>query len=333
MITHQDLENLIAKKITLSQSQIEQGAKSHNHIRELLGNKKDTDPLFPWLIDGDFLSGSYARGTKIHPLDDIDVMVVLDGTGISLIQNGQIANVAIRGSGDYGSPVNNLTNNWGYISSQKVLNSFRSALNTSYPNSKISKDGQAINVLLDSYDLGLDIVPCFHIIPRDNSKERYYIPAGGNNDFWIPTNPKIDNDICKTIDDLHGNKLKPVIRLIKYWNTTQNENRLRSYHVEVLAWLVFYTGYQNNFMIKEYPSAVQYFFRNITPYLQTICQDPTEVGEHIDRYLTPALRTLSLIKVQEAKEALALTALGLPLSIQPSLSSTWYKVFPDLKQI
>lgn len=331
-ITHQNLENLIAKKVTLSQPQIEQGATSHNRIRELLSNKKETDPSFPWLIEGDFLSGSYARGTKIYPLNDIDVMMVLDGTGLFLLQNGYAANVIVRGSGERGSPILSLTDERGYISSKMVLDAFRTALSDAYPNSKISKDGQAVNVWFDTYGLGLDIVPCVHILPQDGSKERYYIPEGGESTLWIPTNPKHDKEIGDYVDNLHGKKLKPVIKLIKYWNATQNQERLRSYHLEVLAWQVFYNGFKNNFVISDYPSAIRYFFQNVAPHLTAICPDPTTIGGNIDRYLGQATRTLSLLKIGEARTALAPTAFaGLLGSGQPS--STWHKVFPDLKQI
>jgi len=81
-------EKLLAK-IGVSQPQRSQGSISHKHIRELLDNKWQNDSSFPWLTDGDFLSGSYARGTKIHPLNDIDVMMVIDGTGLRAIEKGQ----------------------------------------------------------------------------------------------------------------------------------------------------------------------------------------------------------------------------------------------------
>ena len=76
------LQSILDNKINLSQSKISQGSISHNYIRDLLSNKSRNDTDFPWILDGDFLSGSYARGTKLSPLNDIDVMIVLDGTGL-----------------------------------------------------------------------------------------------------------------------------------------------------------------------------------------------------------------------------------------------------------
>ena len=67
---HTALNTLLNNHLTLSEAQISQGSKSHNYIRELLANKSGKDNSFPRLVDGDFLSGSYARSTKIFPLDD-----------------------------------------------------------------------------------------------------------------------------------------------------------------------------------------------------------------------------------------------------------------------
>lgn len=79
------LEKLLETHINISQAARSQGSTSHNYIRDVLKGKNDTNSLFPRLVDGDFLSGSYARGTKLKPLDDIDVMVVIDGSGLYVV--------------------------------------------------------------------------------------------------------------------------------------------------------------------------------------------------------------------------------------------------------
>ncbi len=295
---HQAFENFLAKTVNLSAAQISQGSKSHTHVRELLDNKWQNDSDFPWLVDGDFLSGSYARGTKIHPLDDIDIMIVLDGTGLFAISNGVQLNARVRGSGASGSPVMQHTDERGYISSAKILEVFREALKETYPNSEIKKDGQAVNVWLDSYQLGLDIVPCFHIQPNDGSQDFYYIPFGRGSTMWMTTNPKIDERISDFLDQKHDKKLKPVIKLLKYWNKEQNGGRLRSYHVEAVAWYVFNAHPEK---IRDYPSALKYFFTNAGGYLAAPCADPTKLGGHIDTYLTQEARAQTIQKIQEAQ--------------------------------
>ena len=172
------LQELLDKEINLSQGHVSQGSKSHIYIRDLLANKRTTDSTFPWLLDGDFLSGSYARGTKLHPLDDIDVMIILDGTG--LIPTGINTTHYVRGNFEgKNSPVHNYLGWDNLLNSHSVLEAFQKALAQSHPDSTIKKNGQAINIKLKSYNLGIDIVPCFHIKPLDATKQDfYYIPLG-----------------------------------------------------------------------------------------------------------------------------------------------------------
>lgn len=295
-------EKLLAEKINLSASHISEGAKSQNYIRGLLTNKSLEKNNLPWITDGDFLSGSYARGTKIYPLDDIDVMMVLDGTGLFPIQNGAQLDAVVRGGGVMGSPVHQHTNESGYISSIKILDVFKKHLQASYPDSEISKDGQAVNVWLDSKKLGLDIVPCFHILPSDGSQDFYYIPYGRGSDMWKTTNPKIDQLICDHLHLRFDKKLKPVIKLIKYWNQNYNNGRLRSYHLEAIVWYVFE---EHQSSITDYLSALKYFFANANNFLASPCPDPTRLGGEIDTYLDSASRRLSMQKIVETQQSLS----------------------------
>jgi hypothetical protein len=331
-MSHQALEKLLVNHINFTASQREQGSLSHTHIREILGNKADYDSAFPWLVNGDFLSGSYARGTKIYPLDDIDVMIVLDGEGLSVIEQGVIQDIEIRGSGIKGSPVSTMyipgTN---LISSQKVLQKFAESLKETYPKSEIKKDGQAVNVWLESYGLGIDIVPCFHLKPRDGSTEHYFIPEGGGSHGWVKTNPKLDNDLCDYLHEKHDKKLKHIIRLLKFWNVDQNGTRLKPYHLDVLIWKVFLA---HPGKITSYPEGIKYFFDNVVSHLSVECPDLWKLSGNVDSYLTPEIRQQILKKVREMQ-----TILSAPnpspnrgLLLPPtSLNSVvrWKKVFGD----
>ncbi len=301
MTLHQAFENLLEKSINLSPAQISQGSKSHTYVRDLLDNKWQTHNSFPWIVEGDFLSGSYGRGTKIYPLDDIDVMIVLDGHGLVPISGGVYLNAEVRGSGMAGSPITKHFDANGLVSSVSVMEVFRDALKDTFPSSEIKKDGQAVNVWLDSYGLGLDIVPCFHIVPRDGLQDFYYIPMGDRNTMWKITNPKIDQRISDALHARHDRKLKPVVKLLKYWNRTQNGDLIRSYHLEALAWYVFHAHPSK---ISDYATAMKYFFDNTPALLANYCNDPTGLGGYIDAYLTPEARQQSIQKIQQASRGI-----------------------------
>lgn len=312
-------------KIGVSQFQISRGSTSHQYVRGLLDNKWKNDSSFPWLTDGDFLSGSYARGTKIHPLDDIDVMMVIDGTGLFVVENGQQANAEVRGSGSVGSPVHTYTyGTTGLISSKMILEKFRDAIKEAYPNSSISKDGQAINVWLESYNMGIDIVPCFHVLPKDGTKEFYFIPQGGESHEWLKTNPKIDTEIVDGLDERHDKKFKSVVRLIKHWNEVHNNSRLKSYHLETIASCIFH-NHPNK--ITDYHTALQYFFNNAGSYVQNSCSDMTGIGGVIDSYLTLENRNLTLQKIEQVRQQIN-PKVGLLFQATNQLSG-WKKIYGD----
>lgn len=322
LIPESPFENLLANHGNVSISQISQGSRSQNYIRGLLANKSDSDPDFPRLIKGDFLSGSYARGTKIYPLDDIDVMLVIDGAGLFPIKNGQRWNAAIRESNKTDNPLLKQLEWDGLLSSRNILDHFKSALEQSHPSSKIAKDGQAINVQLSS-GIGVDIVPCFHIIPHDGSQDVYYIPVGHGSNGWMITNPKIDERISKALHDYHNEKLRPIIKLLKLWNVIFNANRLRSYHLETVAWYIFdkYPG-----KINHYGSALIYFFNTASSWFKINCPDITQLGGPIDLYLTQENRFLTLQRIGETQKILNETYV-LGLADEPRQMSGWRKIY------
>jgi hypothetical protein len=313
------LEELLDKQINLFQGHVSQGSTSHTYIRTLLGNRRTTDPSFPWLLDGDFLSGSYARGTKLHPLDDIDVMIVLDGTG--LIPTNISATHYVRSNAEGANgPVHNLLGIDNLLDSRVVLDTFHKSLKQSHTDSAIKKHGQAVNVKLSSYGLGIDIVPCFHIKPKNSSEQDfYYIPAGDGSASWLKTNPKIDATISDRLHNQHNKKLKSIIKLLKYWNREKNADRIRSYHLEAIAWYVFHN---HPSAVNSLSEGVKYFFDNARPYLESYLFEPTGFGKHIDANMTPEDRQLSLIALESAKAVLHLQGL------LPSIPS-WRKVFGD----
>lgn len=317
--------NLLERELTLNASHISQGSKSHNFIRDLLKNKSEEDTSFPRFVEGDFLSGSYARYTKIHPLDDIDVMMVIDGSGLVVIDAGVIRDFEVRGSGEDKNPVLQYLGMNRLLSSRKIMELFHSALQKSHPDSSIKKHGQAINVYLNSYEMGIDIVPCFHIIPRDGTQDFYYIPKGNDSDEWIKTNPKIDARISNEFHTKHNELFRGIIRLLKYWNKVFNAERLQSYHLETVAWTVFDT-YKGS--ISSIEDALAHFFLNSSSVLCIACPDRTKLGDPVDKYLSNTDRNLSIMKVDETINILK-SAYSHAQSNESIRLGAWKKIFGD----
>jgi hypothetical protein len=320
----QHLENLLTKHINFATGTVQQASRSQNYVRDVLLNRRETDVDFPWLVDGDFLSGSYARGTKIYPLDDIDILMILDGEGFFAWKGGVRLDAVVRGGGTPGTPVGRLTNEYGGISSARVLEAFREVLGETYPASEIRKDGQAVNVWLDSYGLGLDVVPAFHIVPRDGGRELYYIPQGAGSTQWISTNPKIDARISEQLHAKHGRLLKSIVKLLKYWNTEVNAARLRPYHLEVVIWRTF----DNHPGVISLEQGIRHFFDTAEGYIAGECKDITGVGEkNVDHDLDFSSRQATLASIRDCKAALTLASIQSALGMHDDAVKNWRKVF------
>lgn len=320
----QHLESLLAKHINFAPGTVQQASRSHTYLRDVLLNRRESDGDFPWLIDGDFLSGSYARGTKIHPLDDIDIMMILDGEGFFAWKNGVRLNATVRGGGVRGTPVERMTNEYGGINSARVLEVFRDALRVVYPGSEIRKDGQAINVWLDSYGLGLDVVPAFHIVSNDGGEDLYYIPQGSGSTQWISTNPKIDARISANLHERHSKLLKSIVKLLKYWNREMNAGRLRPYHLEATIWRVF----DQHPGVSTLEQGVRYFFDTAESHLAYECKDVTGIGEkNLDHDLGYEDRQATLVAVRSCKSALGMASVQSALGREDAAIQSWRSVF------
>lgn len=317
------LERLLDNEINLTQVQISQGSTSHTYIRDVLKNKSRTDPNFPWIMDS-FLTGSYARKTKLYPLDDIDVMVVIDGHSLFPTDAGSHVTTHYVAGDTQGinNPIHNHIRN-NNVSSEIIMELFQNALLETFPDATVIRhDGQAVNVRLVSYGLGIDVVPCFHIKAHSTAhRDMYYIPQGKGNAYWLKTNPKIDEQISKNLHTRHNDKLRGIIKLLKYWNREKNANRISSYHLETLIWNVFHN---HPSAVTSLTSGIQYFFNNARPYLEVPCPDATGIGDYVDKYMTPQDRQLSLAAFDAARRSL-----GALSGLLPPPLNKWKGVFGD----
>lgn len=236
--------NLLDSEINISTDLRSEASVSQKRIRDIITTENSRDSTFPAILkiqDNDFLGGSFARHTKISPLDDIDVYFPIDGATLTftdseksflVISDGILNNPMSDAKWDKGS---------GKISSKKLVAGFADLLKTRYPNSQVRADGQAVTIRLSSIavgsqkdpGLGFDVVPCFLIRPSDSVQENFYVIADGKDD-WVRTNPRVDQDIGELIHNVHNKTFRPVVKLIKYWNTKYFQDKIKSYFIELV---------------------------------------------------------------------------------------------------
>lgn len=176
--------------------------KSVNFIKSNLNN------YFGQQISEIIVFGSYTRGTIIpryYDLEsDVDIMVVFNTS----------------------------------LYSQKQPLTYRNALhgfvNTKYPNSISKKD--LPSVMLELTKLKFDLVPA--VVYRNFLGSTIYIPKTNND--WQTTDPNGFNEQLTASNTKYGSIVKPIIRLLKYWNH-KNNYPYDSYRLEqIISEINFY---------------------------------------------------------------------------------------------
>ncbi len=147
-----------------------------------------------------FLTGSYARYTKIDPLNDIDVMFVRNGERVALSSDG---------SGVY---------------PDQALTQLVDAVQKAYLSAQIEKQARSVNVQRAGYSFGFDLIPAWLRSPNG-----FWIPDRETG-TWLPTDPQSHADLLTAANKKSGEMLKPVIKMIKHWSRN-NYDRIRSFHI------------------------------------------------------------------------------------------------------
>ncbi|WXT99478.1 MAG: hypothetical protein Ctma_0177 [Catillopecten margaritatus gill symbiont] len=159
--------------------------KSIKAIKERIDNYFDD-------VEGHFIFGSYTRNTilprEIDERSDIDYMVVFEDN-------------------DY--------------TPQTYLNKLRKFVEKYYAKSEIKQSHPAIQLELNH--ITFELVPALDKVSFFENHISYQIPSKSDDiDEWIDTNP---NDFNKELTEANQNNnslIKPLIRLLKYWNAKNN---------------------------------------------------------------------------------------------------------------
>lgn len=197
-----------------------------------LPSKIDDFPILYELMHIKF--GSFARNTKIRPLDDIDLLLVFNAGGGTHDESYFENNTHTIKIPEESKNLRKLCNDDGTLNSIKVVNKIVSSLNQieHYKNAAIHRRQEAATLSLNSYDWNFDIVPSFYA--TDNF---YLIPDG--NGKWKKTDPRIDQQNVTVVNQKHNGKILQLIRTLKYWQKRQNMPTISSYLFEVIVLTYF----------------------------------------------------------------------------------------------
>lgn len=200
----------------------------------LAGKINGFTDFFPLYTEKHIYFGSFARRTKIRPLDDIDIMVALMAVGCTYSEDA-FGKITIHVPDDcdayrgyrhtYGSTLNSI----------KVVNEFVRQLSSvdQYKSADIKRNQEAAVLNLKSYDWAFDIVPCFFTTEDSLGKTFYIIPDGSGN--WKKTDPRKDRDRVTTINTACLGNMLNVLRLVKYWQGRKTMPSMGSYLIECMV--------------------------------------------------------------------------------------------------
>lgn len=197
------------KQIEPTNAQKEGARRSHNYLRDIL----DQGQMARRVADS-YLSGSYPRDTAIRPLDDVDIIFVID-------------------------PDVWPKNGFGFLFSEHpdpeaVLKTFTNAIRYRYEDSSLRMQNRSVRLKLNH--LNIDVVPA---IDQGKNNGHILIPDREQED-WIVTAPKKHSEIASAINQQQEGRFKPLVKLLKFWNVNLPATaRIKSFAIETIACRIF----------------------------------------------------------------------------------------------
>ncbi|MEN5386578.1 hypothetical protein ABE179_01410 [Aliarcobacter skirrowii] len=228
LTVNQAFDKFNKELVNLDSEKTKKARKSRDWLIGQLNDLEFKDHTFPASYKEKHLKfGSFARNTKIRPLDDIDLIFTLKAQGSfydELKDNTFIINVP-----ESAVNLKKLCNEDDTLNSIKVVNKLVSSLKNieHYSQANIHRRQEAVALKLTSYDWNFDIVPAFY-----TTADFYLIPDG--NGQWKASNPLVDQSRIKEINKNNNGQVLQLVRTLKYWQNRPTMPKISSYLFEVM---------------------------------------------------------------------------------------------------
>lgn len=213
--------------VNLIKERTDKARNSRDWLIKQLVNLPSSVESFPRLYDDMHIKfGSFARNTKIKPLDDIDLILAFsaDGAQYSTIEYGKTYCMVVP---DSATNLKNLCGDDGCLNSIKFVNKLVASLQgiDAYSSADIHRRQEAATLKLSSYEWNFDIVPAFY-----TNTGYYLIPDGSGK--WKASDPRVDQQNATTINQKHDGAILQIIRTLKFWNRRASMITIPSYLFE-----------------------------------------------------------------------------------------------------
>lgn len=250
---YEAFDGFLKNTVNLEPDKTKLARNSRDNLISNINDFSSYDDFFNIYFDKSLKFGSFARKTKIRPIDDIDLMMCISADE-SRTYIESYGCIYIAGN-EFDKNNDLLSTNTNNLNSTKVINRFLSRLSNlnDYSKAEMHKNYEAATLKLKSYTWNFDIVPCFY-----TTGDFYLIPDGEGN--WKKTDPRLDQQRISDINQKHKGKVLNVIRLVKYWNTRKVTLKIPSYLLETMI-LNYYDNLSekdNNWFDIEFKNTMKY---------------------------------------------------------------------------
>lgn len=209
-----------------------------------------------WEIDRTFLTGSYARRTKIKPLEDVDIFAVIDLHG----DQGHYRDEA----------------------PSRVVADLAALLHGKF--NAAEADGMAVRVRMsdDEGQATFEIVPAY-----DHTTSGFEVPDPVRG-RWVRTDPTVHGQLTTAKNTECDGKWVPFVKMLKGWNLEAGRPIAVSFLIEVMALDLVRKPFG------RYQDEVTAFLGNLIDRVNGPWVDPARIGPDVDELLTAAQRSVML---------------------------------------
>ena len=239
------------------------------------------------------LSGSYPRHTRLDPLDDIDIIVVVDST----------------------DPWDN--------DPETAMKAAGEAVRPDFPGSTIRLGAHAAKVMPKDPpipDVHLDIV----VATETGDGTILEISERDPESNWKKSDPEAHAAKLTEANDAWAKRLKPTIKQAKHWNRNAEGDPLRSFLVEALALRIF-TGEGDISAAKM----VQKFFNESKKAVLTPTKSPAVPDGSVDGDMTDDEREAHADRLTKASKKADDAVAAEDAGDESAAQEIWYDLFGD----
>ena len=251
-----------AGEITATEQTLAQNR--HRRIREVLASE--------WDIERSFLTGSYDRHTKIKPLQDVDIFVVIDPDGSQAYYRQE-------------PPI-------------QIISGLVDCLHGKFSN--VEADGMAVRVSM-SDDAG---AASFEVVPAFEHADSGYEAPDPDRGRWIRTDPEAHARLTSEKNAVCGQMWVPFVKMAKGWNRQAGRPVPQSFLIEVMALELVHPPFG------RYQDEMATFLGNVIDRADGPWPDPAGAGPVVDELLVvserEAIRSAAANAHSTAEEAVYL---------------------------